>query len=303
MEENNKLSKWLNDEMNELELNEFKAQPDYEIFDKIKKYSSELKTNDFDESVMLSNILSKPKSKVIKINSYQKWIYRVAAILVISLGLFFAWNSFSISSVTAENGTKNSFDLPDHSKVVLNSGSEIEYKKWGWENNRKLTLKGEAYFRVHKGSKFEVGTPLGKVTVLGTQFNVKERDNRFEVTCYEGKVRVNYQNHEKIITKGMSIAFEDGKIIDLHDSDLSSPEWMQNELYFYKEDLKSIIKELERQYDIKIEAKTDFSNQEFTGTIPSNNIDIALKIISTTYHLESIKKNNLIILDSSNESK
>ena len=68
-------------------------------------------------------------------------------------------------------------------------------------------------------------------------------------------------------------------------------------------DLKSIIKELERQYDIKIEAKVDFSNQEFTGTIPSNNIDIALKIISTTYHLESIKKNNLIILDSSNESK
>ncbi len=303
MEENNKLLRWLNDEMNELELNEFKAQPDYEIFDKIKKYSSELKTTDFDEDKMLSNILSKPKSNVIKINSYQKWMYRVAAILVISLGLFFSWNTFSVASETASNGTKNSFDLPDHSKVVLNSGSEIEYKKWGWENDRKLTLKGEAYFRVHKGSKFEVGTPLGKVTVMGTQFNVKERDNRFEVTCYEGKVRVNYQNHEKIITKGMSVAFEDGKIIDVPDNLHSSPEWLQNELYFYKEDLKSIIKEIERQYNIKIETKIETANQEFTGTIPSNNIDIALKIISTTYHLESIKKNNLIILDSSNESK
>ena len=54
---------------------------------------------------------------------------------------------------------------------------------------------------------------------------------------------------------------------------------------------------------VKIETKIETANQEFTGTIPSNNIDIALKIISTTYHLESIKKNNLIILDSSNESK
>ena len=96
MEENNKLLRWLNDEMNELELNEFKAQPDYEIFDKIKKYSSELKTTDFDEDKMLSNILSKPKSNVIKINSYQKWMYRVAAILVISLGLFFSWNAMAL---------------------------------------------------------------------------------------------------------------------------------------------------------------------------------------------------------------
>lgn len=65
----------------------------------------------------------------------------------------------------------------------------------------------------------------------------------------------------------MSIAFEDGKIIDLHDNDLSSPEWMQNELYFYKEDLKSIIKELERQYDIKIETR----NQVFYSGVYRNN--------------------------------
>jgi len=56
--------------------------------------------------------------------------------------------------------------------VVLNSKSTISFNKTDWKNNRQLTLDGEAYFKVEKGSTFTVNTNNGSVTVLGTQFNV-----------------------------------------------------------------------------------------------------------------------------------
>ena len=213
MEENYKLAKWLSGEMTSEELAAFQAEPDFVIYENIKKYSASLETPSFDEDKSLAAILASPKKEIKTIPLTQNWFFRIAAVLVIGLGLFLGFQNFSSSTVYAENGALNSFNLPDNSEVVLNSGSEIEYRKWNWSNNRALELNGEAYFKVAKGQKFEVNTSLGKVTVLGTQFNVKQRDNRFDVTCYEGKVKVTYGDTETIITKGMSVAFVEGKSI------------------------------------------------------------------------------------------
>lgn len=297
MEENYKLAKWLSGEMTEDELAAFQAEPDFAIYDKIKKYSAELETPTFDEQLVLSKIIATPKKEIKTISLTQHWIFRVAAVLVIGLGLFFGVRNFATNTQIAENGTQNTFLLPDNSEVVLNSGSEIDYKKWNWDNNRTLNLKGEAYFKVAKGQKFEVNTSLGKVTVLGTQFNVKQRENRFDVTCYEGKVKVNYKDQELVITKGMSISFKNGKAIEIPESAVQGPEWLNNEMVFYQEDLKSIVSEFERHFNVTLELKSNGNSQLFTGTIPAENIDIALEILSSSYHLKPIEvsKNKFIL--------
>ena len=297
MEENYKLAKWLSGEMTKEELVAFEAEPDFVIYNKIKKYASELETPNFDENKTLSTILASPKKEIKTISLTQNWFFRMAAVLVIGLGLFIGYQNFATSTEYAENGVQNSFTLPDNSEVVLNSGSKIAYKKWNWENHRALELNGEAFFKVAKGQNFEVHTSLGKVTVLGTQFNVKQRDNRFDVTCYEGKVKVNYGDTELIITKGMSVAFEDGKSITIPENSIQNPEWLNNEMVFYQANLKSIIGEFERRFNVTLELKSNNNLQLFTGTIPSENIDIALQVLATTYHLEPTKvsKNKIIL--------
>jgi Fe2+-dicitrate sensor, membrane component len=65
--------------------------------------------------------------------------------------------------------------------VNLNSSSQLSYSKNKWDSKREVTLNGEAFFKVSKGSTFDVITLNGKVSVLGTQFNVKQRENYFEV--------------------------------------------------------------------------------------------------------------------------
>ena len=235
MEENYKLSKWLNDEMTAEEFTEFQADKDFAIFEKIKKYSSELQTPTFDAQKMLSKIVTSPKKEVKTISLYKHWALRIAAIFVISIGIFFGARNFASYTEYAGNGTQNTFLLPDNSEIVLNSASEIQYKKWNWDNNRSLNLDGEAFFKVAKGKKFEVNTSHGKVTVLGTQFNVKQRENYFDVSCYEGKVKVNFDTKEYILTKGMSVAFRDGKALDIPLKNNTKPEWLSDEMVFYQE--------------------------------------------------------------------
>ncbi|MBP8156911.1 MAG: FecR family protein [Flavobacterium sp.] len=299
MEENYKLAKWLNEEMSDAELKEFQAQPDFAIYEKIKKHSAALETPSFDEQKMWSEIIAAPKKKVKTITLSQHWIFRVAAILVIGLGVFFTFKNFASVTEYSQNGNQKNFLLPDNSEVVLNSGSEIQYKKWNWDNERTLSLHGEAFFKVAKGKKFEVNTSLGKVTVLGTQFNVKQRDNRFDVTCYEGKVKITYNQTEVIITKGMSVAIEDGKALTVPENNEQQPEWLSNELVFYQEDLKSIISELERHFNVTLSLKDSNTTQLFTGTIPAKNIEVSLEILATTYHLKPTKvSKNKYILES-----
>ncbi len=286
MEENYKLAKWLNDEMTEEELIEFQSESDYNLYQKIKLYSSEIETSNFNEEELFSKVISvkKESPKVIAIQA--NWFMRIAAILVIGFGLSFTYYSYATSTKLAENGKQTIFLLPDNSEVVLNSGSEMEYKKWNWDNNRSLNLTGEAYFKVAKGKKFQVITDLGKVSVLGTQFNVKSRKNRFDVTCYEGRVKVDYQNQEVVITKGQTVSFENNlKIIEENISAIK-PTWTSKEMEFDKENLSNVIEEIQRQYNITISVSKIETNQLFTGKIPSNNIDVTLQIIASIYHLK-----------------
>lgn len=289
MEENYTLAKWLNNELEGDDLKAFEASEDFAVYNRIKHYSTELKTPDFDENKMLQNILQTKKVKRISI---QKVILRVAAVLIIGFGITFAMKNFVNFTEYAENGATTEFSLPDNSTVLLNSGSEIEYKKWNWNNERKLKLNGEAYFKVAKGKKFEVATDLGKVTVLGTQFNVKNRDNRLDVTCFEGKVQVNYQNTQLLLTKGMTVSFENGKQLVADQTAQNQPDWLSKQVVFTAANLSAIIDEMKRQYNIDIQMKGKPTQQRFTGTIPMNNLDVAMEIVATTYHLKMTKIND-----------
>lgn len=297
MKKNRLLAKWLNNDLSEAELAEFKASPDFEKYQKIKKYTDHLEVGDFDENTMLSNILSQQKVTPKVVPLHKKWMFRAAALFILALGITFVMKFFVPQTEKANFGEKTVFSLPDNSEVVLNSGSEINYKKWRWDNNRRLELKGEAYFKVAKGRRFEVQTSLGKVSVLGTQFNVKSRKKRFDVVCYEGRVKVNYANTQILLTQGQGVSFENGKQTKMKIRSLK-PEWTENQICFYKENIRTLLDEVERQYNISIELNSKDTTPLFTGKLPAKNLNIALQIISTTYHLEAKKvSKNKIIFD------
>lgn len=300
MEENYELAKWLSGDMTPEELRLFESRPEFATYAKIARYSSQLEAPSFDAEQMYRKVTAAPKAtKVIPL--YQKTWFKVAAMMVVFLGISLFYKTTIAITEVSENGQFKSFTLPDNSQVVLNSGSSVDYNKLSWSQNRALELKGEAYFKVAKGKKFEVNTNLGKVTVLGTQFDVKARKDRFDVVCYEGRVKVNYENQEVIITKGKAVAFEKGKKLVIPDHQSIHPSWMNGEFTFVQEHLTNIIDEMERHFNVQIECQNTGKEQLFTGTIPQLNLDQALAIIASTYHLKIEKVNSQkIILQAAN---
>lgn len=299
MHDDTKLAKWLNNEMEKAELAEFTASPEFETYRKIRDYSAMLKAPEVNLDTLYNRIEENRGQDTVKVRPLRtRWIARIAAVLVMALGLTYFFYTNHTATQLADAGERTEFVLPDNSVVILNAGSQAEFKPNRWESQRAVELNGEAYFKVAKGKTFDVVTPIGTVTVVGTQFNVKARENRLDVTCFEGKVKVAYQSEVVYLLAGESIAFENGKSIVIPPSDIQNPGWLKYQASFTAEKPENVFREIERQYNVAIEVNATFNGKEFTGTIPTRDLNTTLDIIESVYQLKSERKGNTIILSS-----
>lgn len=282
MKNEHNILRWLNNELSEDEVNDLKQSENLETLEKIAFYASQMQAPKMDEQQALDAFkerhLSKKDTKVIPLNF--KTFIRVAAVFVVLLAssyfLFFNnAKSFETQIAQTQNVT-----LPDASEVILNAHSTLKYNKKTWKDKRDLELSGEAFFKVSKGQKFTVHTHVGSVQVLGTQFNVKERPNYFEVQCYEGLVAVTYNNKTLKLSKGKSFRVLNGAIQVVEDFNAENPSWLQAESSFDKVPLSQVVSELERQYDLNIDYKAVDGSQLFTGTFTHSDKNIALQSIT-----------------------
>lgn len=293
MENDTQLARWLEGKMDPAEREAFEKSPHYPMYLQIRDNFDRLQKPQFDAGRILKDVLAHPKTPAKTTPLYKRGWLQAAAIAVALLGLAIAMTIPTHEK--AGNGKQYAFTLPDASEVILNAGSDASYTAWNWGSNRHIALNGEAYFKVAKGKKFEVKTQWGTVSVLGTKFNVKARENRFEVVCYEGKVRVVSQGKTVILTPNGRIAFANGKTEAEVIAGTAEPQWLHSELAFNRESLPGVIAEIERQYDVKIKT-TAVSAQLFSGSVPGNDLDAALKILSVTYHLNVSKTSETIML-------
>ncbi|MCW4470561.1 FecR domain-containing protein [Flavobacterium sp. MFBS3-15] len=293
------LAKWLNNEMDADELKAFEASPEFATYQRIREYSAQLTAPEADmDSLYQSISRNRNRQQQPKVRRLNPWLPRIAAVLVILLGgTFFLYTTRTATEI-AGMGERKEFLLPDNSEVVLNSGSEAKFRTWNWDGNRRIELDGEAYFKVAKGEKFDVVTDMGTVTVVGTQFNVKAREGRFDVTCFEGKVKVADSDESILLTPGKSVTFINGKLTQLPNQEDMQPGWITYETKFAAEKLQNVIEEMERQYKMDINLKTSLpgGGKKFTGTLPMNDIDTALITLETIYGLKAEKAGDKIIL-------
>jgi len=279
----NYLAKWLNDELTEAELAEFKKSDAYASYQRILEVSGQLESPDFDvdEAFMaLRNKRTLENPKVVQLHPFRKFLRVAAAAAVLIFGSYFYLNSQAESFSTAYAESKE-IVLPDSSEVILSADSELSFSERNWDDKRNVELDGEAFFKVAKGKRFTVATDAGTVAVLGTQFNVEHRNGFFEVTCFEGLVSVTFNGKETKLPAGNSFMVIEGRHIDIAAPQTSQPSWLNDESTFKSVPLKYVLDEFERQHDTKVETQNVNMDQLFTGTFSNTDIDLALRSIST----------------------
>jgi putative regulatory protein len=91
--------------------------------------------------------------------------------------------------------------LPDGSRVIANSRTQLSYPTVFRGHTRDVSIKGEGYFEVvHNAQRpFIIHTDHFNVKVLGTKFSVDNYDNRSAgVTLLEGLVEVETRNNDRV---------------------------------------------------------------------------------------------------------
>ena len=289
------ISKWLDNNLNNQEFEAFKKLEDYDDLAKLNTNLQAFKADDYNTSFELENVLSAIKSKKQAPTHWLKPFMRVAAILAVCFSLYYFTTTID-TTISTEYAQKTTIELPDASSVSLNAKSNLVFNKKDWKQDREVTLQGEAFFKVAKGSSFKVKTTSGTVTVYGTQFNVKQRDNYFEVICYEGLVGVTYNSQETKLKPGNSFLIIDGKTIAKEKENRTMPSWLNNASTFRSLPYKTVIAEFERQYNVQVTLLGIDSNQLFSGSFAHDNIELALKSITLPLHATYSKSNNTITL-------
>ena len=191
-------------------------------------------------------------------------------------------------TIYAPLGARVSFNLPDGTVGMLNSGSHLSYSL-PFNNNRKVSLEGEAWLKVSHDENhlFEISASNSTVKVLGTSFNISaySSENYVEIVLQQGKVEFLDNKYDKSITMLPSerLVFQDEKI----SKSVTDPEkyraWTEGKLVFKSDPMPEVCRRLERWYNVKVElADKELEKYTFRATFEDDKLEDVLRFICMT---------------------
>lgn len=211
-------------------------------------------------------------------------------------------------TVKSNAGMRTHFNLPDGTIAYLNSGSVLSYPLPYDKTERRVTLKGEAYFKVAHNPEqpfiVSVANDNMRVKVLGTEFNLQsyEEGGMVQTTLVSGAVNlqilkngnvvssVNLKPSEKAI---YNVATNSVSVSTVHTEYETS--WKEGRLIFKDMPLPEVLKKLAYFYNVKFDVKDPVINSFcFTGTFDNKQLSqildylrISSRIKYTINHVKS----------------
>ena len=216
-----------------------------------------------------------------------------------------AYYQFSYSSTTRYEtayGETKTVTLPDGSVVTLNGHSTLTLQRdWNQQNNREVTLVGEAFFAVAKRKttdgepiKFRVRTTGLRIDVLGTRFNVNHRRHKTEVVLQEGRVQVSGDDginnpatsHPTQMLPGDMLTYSEAshRLTKAAVNPEMIISWQDKLLIFKDKPVKEIVGILSDTYGIQVDFRSqEVANKRFSGSVPTDSVDVFFKKLEKLY--------------------
>jgi transmembrane sensor len=203
-------------------------------------------------------------------------------------------SEIAYNTMTTPRGGQYTLILSDGTKVFMNAASAIKYPTSFSGNERKVELKGEAYFEVAHNKKmpFRVETPSHQIEVLGTHFNVNAYDDEpaAKTTLLEGSVKINKVADGKVINEIDYKILKPGEQatvkadIQVANADVDEAvAWKNGVFMFNDEKIESIMRKISRWYNVDVDYQGKITSEGFGGTVSrSKDISAILKVLEET---------------------
>lgn len=223
----------------------------------------------------------------------------VAAILIFPLLMTFsvlyyaeqpAEESVRLVEIRTNPGMTTQFELPDGSKVHLNSESVLRYPATFTKAERQVELEGEAYFEVEKDPEhpFVVKAPhQTQVEVLGTTFNVEAfvSEKQVQATLLTGKIRFAYaegaESHVLELKPGHKLIYDvaTAKPHVLPTNGQAEVAWIDGKIIFDATPLPEALRMLEKRFHVRLILRNArLKNEAFTGTFTTQRLERILDV-------------------------
>ncbi|MBU2946811.1 FecR family protein [Zobellia uliginosa] len=197
--------------------------------------------------------------------------------------------------------------LSDGTLVHLNADTSLKYPvSFVKGQERKVFLKGEAYFEVAKdpNHQFTVVAQNMDVKVLGTHFNVSCYANEEAYTVLaEGSVAINDNrseqiNHEpSILVPGQKVAMQKDALVISEVNLDDYLNWREGDLTFNNEPFEAIVKKIERRYGVRIEnGYQELEAVRFRGAFKNETIQDLLDTFKESAEFDYEISNNQILI-------
>ncbi|MCB0533348.1 MAG: FecR domain-containing protein [Saprospiraceae bacterium] len=213
-------------------------------------------------------------------NPKRLWWAAAAALVVLLAAVFVFRQAGTLASEweTVASGPQQNqrVNLPDGSRVWLNSDSEISYvKNVDEQPERQVRLTGEAFFEVAKDptKPFDVETDGCQVRVLGTSFNVRARASEptVEVALRTGRVQISTKSEIAELWPGQQavVAKNTRKMEISTPGDTHIAEWRTSEMTFQNLPLAAVVERLSRRFEQNIVlGNAALSDCRYSGYFP-----------------------------------
>jgi transmembrane sensor len=201
----------------------------------------------------------------------------------------------AVGSTIAEYNTLNTprggqyhITLSDGTNVWLNAASSIRYPAAFAGKERRVVITGEAYFEVahNKDMPFRVISNGQELEVLGTHFNINAYADEQNVitTLFQGSVKISCNKVTALLKPDQqSVVRNDGstntiRILNANANQVLA--WKNGEFYFHAADVRTIMRQVSRWYDVDIQYQGEVSDDNFNGEISRNvNVSQVLRIL------------------------
>jgi len=186
-------------------------------------------------------------------------------------------NALAFNIIATPRGGDYEVVLPDGTKVWLNAASSLKFPVVFSGSERKVELTGEAYFEVAKNAArpFVVKTNDQTVEVLGTHFNINSYtdENAVKTTLLEGAVKVTGGPAMQTLklSPGQQSVITDGRMALIANADIGEAlAWKNGKFLFHDTDLRPIMRQLSRWYDVDVEYLGPVTVRHYRGRISRN---------------------------------
>lgn len=208
---------------------------------------------------------------------------------------------------SARHGTTLTLDLPDASKVVLNSESSLEWENDFNSSERRVKLEGEAFFDIAKNKEkpFIIDVMGTETKVLGTSFNISAYPKTREVLVSVVTGKVSFQPLDG--TQSLQLTPNQAGRYDLDNKKLTLIEnivaqddaaWQKGILKFDKTPLKDALVRLEKHYELEFELSPELEGEVMSATYDVKTIqeDDLIEILTLTYNNAKIQREGKKVL-------